>query len=92
MSERDAIDRFREIIEPAVQRAADTGEAQAVDVTDVAADLALDVDVEALALVQRAVDASVRGTALSGYVTTFPMGGGSGLGVVIRGVPDRAAT
>ena len=83
--DRDTHDRLRELIEPAVQAAADTGEAQAVDVTALFA--GDEPGIGPLALVQRAIDASVRGTALTGYVCTYPgPHGGTNLAAVIRGV------
>lgn len=83
MSYRDTLDRLAEIIEPAVRLAAETGEAQSVDVTS---PFTGDSDHRGLALVQRAIDRAVRGTALDGYAAMFPRG----LAAVIR-VPERVA-
>ena len=81
---RDLIERLRELVEPAVRAAADTGSAQAVDVTALFAGDG--PEAEHLALVQRAIDAAVRGTAMTGYAACYPGGrGGSNLAAVIRG-------
>ena len=82
---RDLIERLRELVEPAIAKAADTGEAQAVDVTPLL--VGDDPEAEHLAIVQRAIDAAVWGTAMTGYVACFPSGsGGLSLAAVIRGV------
>lgn len=84
----DAVERVRELIEGAITRAADTGEAQAVDVSDVFTGVDGD-DLTPVTDAQRAIDAAVRGTALTGYVVVVPSAEarmGPRLVVVIRGV------
>ena len=81
---RDLIERLRELVEPAVRAADDTGEAQAVDVTAVFA--GDDPIAEHLAIVQRAIDAAVRGSTVTGYAAAFRAGDrGQRLAAVVRG-------
>lgn len=40
---------------------------------------------EQLAIVQRAIDAAVRGSTMTGYAAAYPSGGGICLAAVIRG-------
>jgi len=83
-SVRDLIERLRELVEPAIRAADASGEAQAVDVTSVFA--GDDPEAEHLAVVQRAIDAVVCGSTMTGYAACYPDGrGGIRLAAVIRG-------